>query len=364
LNEDRAARYHRLRRRAVIATTFAGCAWLSGFTATGASLWLAQAAARATAGWAWPLGRAASIALFVVLLGIGYEVVSLPLIFFRSFLLERKYGLSTERLLTWAVDHAKALVLGMALSVIAAEAMYGSMHVAGRWWWALCAGLFALAGIAIANVAPILLMPLFYRFRPLDRSDLRERLMALSARARVPVLGVFEWGLGDKTSRANAALVGLGRTRRILLSDTLLKEYSDDEIEVILAHEMAHHVHHDIWTSLALDSGVTTSALLVAQLSIGTPGDLASLPLVVLVAGAASMVLTPIVNAWSRRNERRADRFALGLTRMPDAFVSAMRRLGVQNLAEERPSRAVVWFFHTHPTMDERVHAARTFQLR
>ena len=97
-------------------------------------------------------------------------------------------------------------------------------------------------------------MPLFYRFRPLDRETLRERLMTLSRRAGVPVLGAFEWGLGEKTTRANAALVGVGQTRRILVSDTLLKDYTDDEIEVILAHEMAHHIHHDIWTALALET--------------------------------------------------------------------------------------------------------------
>jgi STE24 endopeptidase len=213
-------------------------------------------------------------------------------------------------------------------------------------------------------------MPLFYRFRPLDRETLRERLMTLSRRAGVQVLGAFEWGLGEKTSRANAALVGVGHTRRILVSDTLLRDYTDDEIEVILAHEMAHHIHHDMWTALALETAIVAAALFGAHLAVtrlgaaaglAGPADPAALPALILAAGLVSLLLTPLGNAWSRSNERRADRFALTLTRRPGDFISAMRRLGQQNLAEERPSAAVFWFFHTHPTIDERIAAARTF---
>jgi STE24 endopeptidase len=210
----------------------------------------------------------------------------------------------------------------------------------------------------------VLLLPIFYQFKPLTRDSLRDRLLALSQRARVPVLGAFEWGLGEKTSRANAALVGAGRTRRILVSDTLLKDYSDDEIEVILAHEIAHHVHHDIWTALALETLVVAVSLFGADWVLKRVGyaplDLASWPLLILAAGGLSFLLSPLGNAWSRHNERRADRFALRLTERPAAFISAMRRLGSQNLAEERPSAPVVWFFHTHPTIDERISAAAT----
>jgi STE24 endopeptidase len=183
------------------------------------------------------------------------------------------------------------------------------------------------------------------------------------------VLGAFEWGLGEKTSRANAALVGAGRTRRIIVSDTLLKDYSDDEIEVILAHELAHHVHYDMWTALALETilmaatfyGAAAAASAAATSRLGFRGaaDLGALPLMILAGGAVSLLLSPLSNAWSRHNERRADRFALRLTDRPDAFVSAMKRLGAQNLADERPSRVVYWFLHTHPTMDERIAAAR-----
>lgn len=344
MNEDRAARYHRLKRRAAVGAVFAGAAWLVLLAATG-----------------W--GTTVPAAIYIALLALGWELVSFPFTFYRHFLLERKYGLASEPSRTWLIDHLKAVALVLVLSEIAGLAIYTSIRAAGALWWLMAAGLFALSGLLLTYIAPVLLLPMFYRFRPLGREALRDRLLALSNRAGVPVLGAFEWGLGEKTTRANAALVGAGRTRRILVSDTLLEHYSDDEIEVVLAHEIGHHVHHDVATGLALETGVVAVALLTAHLVVTTtghaPSDLSSLPLLVLAAAAVSLVLTPIGNAWSRHNERRADRFALALTGRPDAFISAMRRLAAQNLAEPHPSREVLWFFHTHPAFDERIAAAR-----
>lgn len=330
-----------------MASTLAVAAWL---------------AILARSGW----GSELALAWFAAAIAVGCEVVSFPFLIYKSFLLDRKYGLTSEPFSIWFRDHLKAFGLGVAMFEIAAFGIYGSMRAAGNVWWGLAALLFAAAGMLLSQLAPIVLMPLFYRFRPLEREALRDRLLVLSQRAGVRVLGAFEWGLGEKTTRANAALVGAGRTRRILLSDTLLGNYSDDEIEVILAHELAHHVHHDLWTTLALESGVVAIALLIAHLSIGAAGyglgDPAALPLLLLAAGAASLALTPLGHAWSRHNERRADRFALELTGRRDAFVSAMRRLGAQNLAEPDPSRPVRWFFHSHPPIDERIASARAHQ--
>lgn len=368
MNEDRSVRYHRLRRRAGIASTLAGAAWLAALAATSGSASLALRAGSAGAFLPPPFGRTLAIVVFIGVLAIGWEIVSLPFVFYRNFYLDRKYGLSSESAATWLNDHCKALGLGLALTIVAGIAVYGSMAMAGAYWWLVSGGLFGAAAVLLSRIAPVLLMPLFYRFRPLEREALRERLLTLSVRAGVPVLGAFEWGLGEKTTRANAALVGVGGTRRILVSDTLLKDYSDDEIEVILAHEIAHHVHHDIWTALVIETMVVTVALSVAHIAVTragplvpspNPADLAALPLMILAAGLVSLLLTPIGNAWSRHNERRADRFALALTRRPAAFISAMRRLGAQNLAEENPSTPVLWFFHTHPTIDERIAAAK-----
>ena len=327
-----------------MASTLAGAAWIGTLAATG-----------------W--GGGLPLFAFVAIIAAGWEAVSFPFTCYGSFVLDRRYGLTAESFATWLRDHFKALAIGLAISEAAAYAVFHSMRLAGDLWWMAAAALFAGAGVLLSQLAPIVLLPLFYRFRPLEREALRERLLVLSRGAGVRVLGAFEWGLGAKSTRANAALVGAGRTRRILLSDTLLQNYSDDEIEVILAHELAHHVHHDIWTGLALETGVVAAALLAAHLAVSAAGfalgDPAALPLLLLAAGAVSLALTPVGTAWSRRNERRADRFALALTQRHAAFISAMRRLGTQNLAEPDPSRAARWFFHSHPTIDERIAAAR-----
>ena len=355
----------------MIGSALAGAAWLSGLVVTGGGAALAHAAGSATAALPPAVGPLAAIVMFVGVVAAGYEAVTFPFALFRGFLLDRKYGLSSEPLRAWIADHLKAFAVSALLIVGAALVVSLAAARAGAWWWAAAAAAFALAAVVLANLAPIALMPLFYRFKPLERGVLRERLMTLSNRAGVRVLGAFEWGLGAKTSRANAALVGLGRTRRILVSDTLLDGYSDDEIEVILAHQIAHHIHHDIWSALALESVVLAVSLLAADLAVRGAGawfgihgarDLAALPLIAVTAGVVSMLLTPVANAWSRYNERRADRFALALTQRPAAFISAMRRLGAQNLADEHPSPPVFWFFHTHPTIDERIEAAKQFR--
>ena len=197
--------------------------------------------------------------------------------------------------------------------------------------------------------------------------DLVARLGA-ARRAGAPVLGAYEWQLGARTRAANAALVGLGRTRRILLSDTLLAGYSEEEIEVILAHELAHHVHGDLWRALGIDALIIAGALLAGHVAlhaaVGHHGleavaDVAGMPVLLLAAAGWSLLALPLVNGLSRTHERRADAFALDLTRNPEAFIAAMRRLGAEHLADEEPSPLVRWLFHSHPPLPERIGAAR-----
>jgi STE24 endopeptidase len=238
-------------------------------------------------------------------------------------------------------------------------------------WWLPAGATFGALMVLLANLAPVLLLPLFYVVKPLDREALRLRLLSLAERAGTRVLGAYEWGLGEKTNKANAALAGIGPTRRILVSDTMLAQYSDEEIETVLAHELAHHVHGDIWKGLIFETGLILcgfyAASRILKASVGLLGlrgiaEVAGLPVLLLAAGAVSVVMLPAAHAMSRRYERRADRFALELTRNPSAFISAMRRLAAQNLAEENPSKVIQWLFYSHPPIADRIAAAEIYR--
>ena len=312
------------------------------------------------------------VGLYVLAIAAMSEVLHLPFAFYHGVVLERRYGLSTERTARWLVDHLKAVVIVLGCLMVGGEVVALLLRSSPSYWWLLSALGFSAALVLIAHWAPVWLLPLFYDVRPLERPTLRARLIALAERAGTPVLGVFEWRVGDRTTKANAALVGLGRTRRILVSDTLLAAHSDEEIETVFAHELAHHVYGDIWSALALDALLVTAGLYIADLVLGSlavwlglggKADVAGLPLLVLTVGAVSIALTPVANMLSRAHERRADRYALETTKNSAAFISAMKRLAATNLAEERPSRFVQLLLHTHPSTAARIEAARTWAL-
>ena len=362
-NEDKATRYHRLKRRATFAGPVIGTLFLLVLLLTGGSAALRAAVSGLAGGW-----FVATVVLYVVALAMLHELIELPLAFYQGVTLERRYGLSTESTAHWWRDHAKAWGIALLFAVAGALIAWSLIRWSPERWWIAAAAVFAVTLVVLAQLAPVVLLPLFYDITPLDRPALAARLLALAQRARTPVLGAFEWRLSDRTRKANAALAGIGRTRRILLSDTLLAEHSDDEIEVILAHELAHHVHRDIWAAMALETGLIVLGCYVADRALSAfatsfglqgKGDIAALPLLVLAIGAVSLTLMPIANAFSRWHERRADRYALDMTGNPEAFISAMKRLAAQNLAEEQPARWVEVLFHSHPSTSARIGAAR-----
>lgn len=365
MNEDKSARYHRLRRRASVTGTAAGVAVLATLVVSGASAVLRDAVAAWTGG-----SRGLTIIAYVVAVWFIGSLVGLPFAFYQDVTLERRYGLSTETTLRWCVDHVKAGCVGLLFLVSGALLVSGLMQVEPERWWMFAAAVFAGILILLVQLAPLVLLPMFYDFKPLDRADLVARLVRLADRANARVMGVFEWRLGDKTRKGNAALAGMGQTRRILISDTILEDHSDDEIEVILAHELAHHVHRDVWKGIALETvliglGFSLADRLLAAFAgsfgLTGKGDVAALPVLLLAAGAVSLALLPVANALSRSHERRADRYALELTRNVPAFVSAMKRLAARNLAEEQPSRLVQILFYTHPPISARIDAAQVW---
>ena len=362
-NEDKSTRYHRLRRRTSLLDTAAQAILLLVLVSSGASSAI-RASVENSIGTSLPL----LVVTYVIVVAALFEILHLPFAFYHGVILERRYGLSTETSGRWLKDHAKAAAIALIVLSGAGVVVAWLLRVTPTFWWVVASMAFVTGLVLLARSAPVFLLPLFYDVRPLTRESLRERLVALAAKAGTPVLGAYEWRVGDRTSKANAALVGIGRTRRILVSDTLLTAHSDDEIETVFAHELAHHVYGDIWSALALEAALLTLGCYVADYVLGTFGlalglagkaDVAGLPLVVLAVGMVSLLFTPAANALSRAHERRADRYALDTTKNSTAFISAMKRLAATNLAEDRPSRLVELLFHTHPSTAARIEAAR-----
>ena len=366
MNEDKATRYQRSRRRASVSGTVLAATWLLLLLVTGWSTWLREVA-ETLAGPSFIL----TVICYVILVAVLSEAAQLPLAFYQGVILERRYALSTQTTARWWIDHLKAGGLGLAFAVVGALVVWSLLRWSPDYWWLAASFCFVCFLVVLAQVGPVLLLPVFYTFKPLQRPTLGARLVRLAERAGARVLGVFEWQLGDRTRKANAVLAGIGRTRRILLSDTLLAEHSDDEIEVVLAHELAHHVHHDIWKALALEAILILLGFYLSDRVLGAAvghfglagrDDIAGLPLLILVGGAVSLALLPLANALSRAHERRADRYALEMTGNTEAFASAMRRLAIQNLAEDRPSKLVEILFYSHPPVATRLEAARAWE--
>jgi len=317
----------------------------------------------------------ASLALLVYLLVLAgtSELLHLPLSYYSGYVIEHRFGLSRMTVWMWTKDRLKELALGTVLGVAAAELFYWTLRRHPETWWVWMATAFVLFGIAMTKLAPVVLFPLFFKFQPLENEELMRRLTALCERAGPPVAGgVWEWKLSEKSRKSNAALVGWGSTRRIILSDTLLEKHSPEEIETILAHELAHHVHRDISKGILIEAGLAFAtfylihrALVWATPRFGFDGlaDFANLPFVLLVSTGLSLVALPAAKAYSRWRERLADEFALRATRNPQAFIGAMRKLGEQNLADPKPHPAVEFLFYSHPSMEKRIAFAEQIQL-
>jgi STE24 endopeptidase len=357
-----ARRYNRIRRWLGIADFALGLAFLVVLLATGWSASLRDVAYSASF-----QHYSLAVFLYVLMLMLIGKLLGSGLDYY-SFRLEHRYNLSNLKFRGWLWDEFKGFLVGLVLGTIVVELLYFVIRQAPQdWWligWAAFLGLFVL----LAQLAPVLLFPIFYKFEPLQDDDLKSRLVTLSERAGTRVRGVYKWHLSEKSKKANAALTGLGNTRRIILADTLLEHYSPEEIEAVLAHELGHHVHKHILKSIAVQAGITLVGFWAANWVLHYAierwhmfdqlSDFANLPLLVLVSTVLSFLLMPALNAFSRYNERQADRYAFQSIASVEPFISSMNKLADQNLSERSPSPWVEWFFHSHPAISRRVAAA------
>jgi len=309
------------------------------------------------------------VAGFAAFFGGVYYLITLPLSLYESYFLPHRFQLSNQSLKSWIGDQVKGLVIGGTIGLIILEIIYALLRAAPDTWWLWAGGFLLIFNVIIANIAPILIFPLFFKFIPLgeDHADLIERLTTLAENAGAHVQGVYKFDMSRRTKAANAALTGLGNTRRIILGDTLLNEFNIDEIETVLAHELGHHVNRDIPIGIFVEATITLVGLYLASLTMqwgvtvfefSSIADVASMPLFGLVLAFYGLLTMPVINSFSRWRERKADEYAVLITGKNEAFASALARLANQNLADANPEPWIEYLLYSHPSINRRIKMA------
>ncbi len=307
---------------------------------------------------------------FLVVFGGIYFLINLPLGYYSGFVLPHRFDQSTQTLKGWIIDQLKGMAIGAPLGLIMVELLYLALRATGDLWWLWTAAGLLVFNVLLSNLAPVLIMPVFNKYVPLgdEHKDLADRLLRLAERAHTRVRGVYKFDMSRRTKSANAALTGIGNTRRIILGDTLIDEFTPDEIEAVLAHELGHQVHRDIPILIAFGTLSTLIGFYLASLAMhwavatfGFAGvsDIAAFPALGLILGAYGLITSPIDNAVSRWRERLADEYALSATGQNEAFASAFVRLANQNLGEVDPEKWVVFMFYSHPPLRDRIAMAK-----
>ena len=364
----KAKRYSRVKLALFLVSTAWGAAQM---------VWLARQARatrlRAAVEAKVPDQRLAAPAFFAATTVLSW-LAGLPLGLIGGWVVERRFGLSKQPLRGWFGDELKGLGLALALQPALLSGAWAIIRRRPKDWWLVLSALTVPLSVLFGTLAPVLILPLFNRFEPLKDAALAARILALADRAGVRVADVYGVDMSRQSEKPNAFFAGLGKTRRIALGDTLTDRFPPAEVEGVVAHELAHQVHADIWKLIGFGSaaGFGTAWLLSKlapsvlarterETGVNDLGDETSYPVVALLLSLFGVVLAPLQAAFSRAIERRADAYALGLTGDGEAYASAMARLASLSLADPDPPKPVVWFLYSHPPVAERIDAARVF---
>ncbi|HTR82178.1 MAG TPA: M48 family metallopeptidase [Bacteroidota bacterium] len=329
--------------------------------ASGVSVWLEKLAYACTS---FPY---LALLLFTLFFALINGLFSSPLRFYSGFILEHRYNLSNQTFLQWLWEQTKAALVSIPIAVPLILLFYFFLRTYQELWWLPVAIALFIVSIVLSKIAPVLIMPLFYKFSPLENDALKDRILHLCADTRMNVTGIFTFNLSKTTKKANAGFTGIGKSKRIILGDTLMEHFSNEEIETVFAHELGHYVHGHIWKNIVVGTcGIflglfITSRLYAVSLSwfgFSSVDQLAALPLLALWLGVYSLVTSPLSNMLSRRYEFEADRYAIDKTGNPPAFRSTMKKLAEMNLADTAPHPLVEFLFYSHPSIEKRIHAA------
>jgi STE24 endopeptidase len=309
--------------------------------------------------------------IYIFIVSVAYYFLIFPLNFYRSFILEHKFLLTRQRLGDWFLDQVKSGVISYIIITILMGFFYFVLKHSRHNWWIIISIFWISFSIILAKLTPVIIIPLFFKYKPLTDSALKNRIFALADRLAVKIIDVYEIDFSKKTLKGNAGFVGIGRTRRVILADTLKDKYTEEEIEIILAHEFAHYrLRHllkiilsgTIGTILLFYVIFRTSDYFLQVFSLTSLSDIAALPILFIYFIILGIIIQPLQNYISRRMERNADLLALRVTGLKDAFISTMEKLSSQNLADRNPHPLIKFFFFDHPPIDARIALARQIE--
>ncbi len=305
--------------------------------------------------------------LFTVVVGAAFTIISFPINVFSTFWLEHRFKLSNQTFAAWLWERVKGWLVGIVVFIPILLIFYYFLRNFPDMWWLLTAIVLFFVSVIIGRLAPQIIFPLFYKFEPLQVDDIKQRMQKLAETGNFNLNGVYRFNMSKTTKKANAAFTGIGKSKRIILGDTLLDQFSADEIEAVFAHEVGHFVHRHIWLGMAVSTISSFLSLYVAHrlymLFIANDAftgvdDLAALPFLSIILTLIAFVTTPLTNALSRRHEWQADRYALQHASQPAAFVTAIKKLSEINLTDTDPHPLLETLFHSHPSVRRRVEAA------
>lgn len=314
-----------------------------------------------------------ALLMFAGALGLLEIALSLPLSFYSGYMIEHRFALSNQSLGRWAWEKAKSALVSVPIFIPILLVFYYFIKEYGNFWWLPVGVIVFLFSVVLARLAPTLIFPLFYKFRPLEDGSLKERILKLCGDLGMRVEGIFSFNMSKNTKKANAGFTGIGKSKRIILGDTLLDNFTVEEIETVFAHELGHYKHGHVRKGILAGMMSTFAGLFLTawlyETSLSSFGftridELAALPVLSIWLGIYGLLTSPLNNALSRRFERDADRFALEKTKNTVAFVSAMKKLAELNLADTSPHPVVEFLFYSHPSIEKRLKFAESYEQR
>ncbi len=310
--------------------------------------------------------------LFTLLLGLVFSVLFFPLSFYSEYYLEHKYNLSNQSIGRWLWEKLKGNIVGGVIGIPLLLLFFYLIRVTGENWWVYFATVLFFFSVIMAQIAPVIILPLFYKIIPIDNEDLKTVIRELGNRAGLTVENVYKFNMSKNTKKANAAFTGLGKTKRIILGDTLLENFSQEEIETVIAHEMGHYKKKHIIKNIMISTISSFLVLfIVAKLysaslvmfNFSSPAEIAAIPLLALWGMLIGLITTPISNAISRKFEYEADSYAVHETKKPEIFINTLNKLNEQNLGDKEPHPFVEWFFYSHPSIKKRIEYISSIKI-